>query len=143
MLPGRRLRAKMNKKVKGQILAIRDTGLTNMFDTKMVQFLANERGYYELVILLERTQERICPVHYVRGGIVMWRTGAMLIHGKVYKFQVKIYKVGSKYGIDGGKISKLWISCEDMVVASYERRWDVKPASEDAKLAVAILNSQF
>ena len=73
----------------------------------------------------------------------MWRTGAMLIHGKVYKFQVKIYKVGSKYGIDGGKISKLWISCEDMVVASYERRWDVKPASEDAKLAVAILNSQF
>jgi hypothetical protein len=43
----------MNKKVKGQILAIRDTGLTNMFDTNMVQFLANERGYYELVVYLE------------------------------------------------------------------------------------------
>ena len=69
----------------------------------------------------------------------MWRTGAMLIHGKVYKFQVKIYKVGSQYGIDGGKISKLWISCEYMVVASYERGWDVKPASEDAELALAIL----
>ena len=43
----------MNKKVKKQILAIRDTGLTNMFDTNMVQFLANERGYYELVVYLE------------------------------------------------------------------------------------------
>ena len=43
----------MNKKVKKQTLAIRDTGLTNMFDTNMVQFLANERGYYELVVYLE------------------------------------------------------------------------------------------
>jgi len=33
----------MDTKVKKQILAIRDTGLTNMFDTNMVQFLANER----------------------------------------------------------------------------------------------------
>ena len=69
----------------------------------------------------------------------MWKSGAMLIHGKVYKFQAKVYKVDSKYGIDGGKISKLWISCEDMVVASYERGWDVKPTSEGAELAVAIL----
>ena len=43
----------MDKKVKKQILEIRDTGLTNMFDTNMVQFLANERGYYELVVYLE------------------------------------------------------------------------------------------
>ena len=43
----------MDTKVKKQILAIRDTGLTNMFDTNMIQFLANERGYYELVVYLE------------------------------------------------------------------------------------------
>ena len=43
----------MDKKVKKQILAIRDTGLTNMYDTNMLQFLANERGYYELVVYLE------------------------------------------------------------------------------------------
>ena len=43
----------MEQKIKEQILAIRDTGLTNMFDTNMVQFLANERGYYELVVYLE------------------------------------------------------------------------------------------
>lgn len=39
--------------IKKQILAIRDSGETNMFDTNMVQFLANRSGYYELVIFLE------------------------------------------------------------------------------------------
>ena len=43
----------MTEKVKEQILAIRDTGLTNMFDIPMVQRLAYERGYYELVCWLE------------------------------------------------------------------------------------------
>ena len=39
--------------VKKQILAIRDTGRTNMFDVNMVQYLDNEYGYYELVMYLE------------------------------------------------------------------------------------------
>ena len=43
----------MTEKVREQILAIRDTGLTNMFDIPMVQRLAYERGYYELVCWLE------------------------------------------------------------------------------------------
>ena len=43
----------MDAKVREQILKIRDSGLTNMFDTNMVQFLANERGYYELVVYLK------------------------------------------------------------------------------------------
>lgn len=33
----------MTEKIKQQILAIRDTGLTNMFDVNMVQRLAYER----------------------------------------------------------------------------------------------------
>ena len=40
-------------KIKDQILAVRDTGLTNMFDTRAVQVIANEMGFYELVIFLE------------------------------------------------------------------------------------------
>ena len=43
----------MTEKVKKQILAIRNTGLTNMFDIPMVQRLAYERGYYELVCWIE------------------------------------------------------------------------------------------
>ena len=43
----------MSEKVKEQIVAIRSTGLTNMFDTNMVQHIANELHYYELVIVIE------------------------------------------------------------------------------------------
>ena len=43
----------MDDKVKEQILAIRDTGLTNMFDLPMVQRLAYERDFYERVLYLE------------------------------------------------------------------------------------------
>ena len=43
----------MDERVKEQILAIRDTGLTNMFDVNTVQRLAYERDFYELVLYLE------------------------------------------------------------------------------------------
>lgn len=43
----------MTQTIKEQILAIRDTGLTNMFNVNMVQRLAYERDFYELVTYLE------------------------------------------------------------------------------------------
>ena len=43
----------MRETVMKQILAIRDTGLTNMFDVRTVQRIANDRGFYELVVYLE------------------------------------------------------------------------------------------
>ena len=43
----------MDAKVKEQFLAIRDTGLTNMFDLPVVQRLAYERDFYELVCWIE------------------------------------------------------------------------------------------
>ena len=43
----------MTEKIKEQILAVRATGRTNMFDTKRVQMIANEMRFYELVIFIE------------------------------------------------------------------------------------------
>lgn len=43
----------MSEKVRDQILAIRATGRTNMFDIPMVQYIANEMRFYDLVIFLE------------------------------------------------------------------------------------------
>ena len=42
----------MDKKIKEQILAIRDTGETNMFDVRKVQEIALREGYYELLVYL-------------------------------------------------------------------------------------------
>ena len=50
----------MSEKIKEQILAIRDTGLTNMFDVNMVQKLANDYGYYELVCYLIDHKKEYC-----------------------------------------------------------------------------------
>ena len=43
----------MSETVKKQILDIRDTGLTNMFDVRTVQRIANDMEFYELVVYLE------------------------------------------------------------------------------------------
>ena len=42
----------MTNKIKEQILAIRDKGLTNMFDVRKVQEIALREGYDELLIYL-------------------------------------------------------------------------------------------
>ena len=43
----------MNAKIREQILAIRDTGLTNMFDLPTVQWIARDMGFFELVTWME------------------------------------------------------------------------------------------
>ena len=56
----------MTEKIKEQILVIRDTGLTNMFDTNMVQRLAYDRNFYELVVFIEEHRKEY--VHFIRYG---------------------------------------------------------------------------
>ncbi len=56
----------MDEKVKEQILAIRDTGLTNMFDLPLVQRLAYERDFYELVLYLEEHRKEYA--HFILTG---------------------------------------------------------------------------
>ena len=62
-----RLRVRtMDQKIKEQILYIRDTGLTNMFDIYMVQRLAYENDFYELVNFIEENKEEY--VHFILYG---------------------------------------------------------------------------
>ena len=56
----------MTEKIKEQIIAIRDTGLTNMFDTNTVQRLAYERNFYELVVFIEENRKEY--VHFILYG---------------------------------------------------------------------------
>nr|DAI68666.1 MAG TPA: protein of unknown function (DUF5049) [Caudoviricetes sp.]DAV07750.1 MAG TPA: protein of unknown function (DUF5049) [Caudoviricetes sp.] len=56
----------MTEKVRKQILAIRDTGLTNMFDTNTVQRLAYERNFFELVVFIEENRREY--VHFILYG---------------------------------------------------------------------------
>lgn len=50
----------MTEKIKEQILAIRESGITNMFDVNRVQYEANKRGFYELVVFLIDHRSEYC-----------------------------------------------------------------------------------
>lgn len=56
----------MTDKVKEQILTVRDTGLTNMFDLRTVQRIAYEMDFYELVTFIE--EEKAAYVRFILTG---------------------------------------------------------------------------
>jgi len=56
----------MTEKIKQQILAVRDTGLTNMFDISMMQRIANDMGFFDLVVYLEEHRREYA--HFILTG---------------------------------------------------------------------------
>ena len=52
----------------------------------------------------------------------MWKEGAILIRGKVYKYQAKVYEEGSEYGIEGGRVSKVMIKHDGEIVVKLAGR---------------------
>lgn len=56
----------MTEKIREQILAVRKTGRSNMFDVSMVQNIANAMRFYELVVFLE--EHRGEYVHFILTG---------------------------------------------------------------------------
>lgn len=56
----------MNEKIKEQILSVRATGLTNMFDVNAVQRIANDMKFFELVVFLEENQKSYS--HFILTG---------------------------------------------------------------------------
>ena len=56
----------MTEKIKQQIMAIRDSGETNMLDCNMVQYIANRKGFYELVVYIEENRQSY--FHFIMTG---------------------------------------------------------------------------
>ena len=60
-----------------------------------------------------------------------------------YSFEIKHFENPSRFGIDGGRISKLWITRTSTygIVAAYDRGWDRLPFFDrDIKATMAIIN---
>lgn len=56
----------MTERIKEQIEAIRQSGETNMLDTRMVQWIDNRENYFELVIYLEEHRKEY--INYIFTG---------------------------------------------------------------------------
>lgn len=70
-----------------------------------------------------------------------WREGTIGIPTdectKRFHYQAKVYETGSEFGIDGGRISKLWVEMDGFTVINYDRGWDVEPDENDEAIMTA------
>ena len=66
-----------------------------------------------------------------------WMTG----HIGPFRFEIKRFEEPSVYGIDEGRISKLWLAWKDSygTVAAFDRGWDKLPGFDEAWEAVDAL----
>lgn len=64
---------------------------------------------------------------------------------KIAHYWVKTFEEGSKWGINGGKISKLSIKIDGEWVANYDRGWNLEPDQNDqaAQIAYCILLNEY
>ena len=69
----------------------------------------------------------------------MWKEGSIKVYNSIFHYWIKVYEVGSQYGIEGGKISKLMLKREGEIVCNYDRGWDIQPVDDEARLAYEIL----
>ncbi len=60
-----------------------------------------------------------------------------------YSFHAKVFDVGSKYGIDHGRISKLQVQRDGRTVANYDREWDTVPDKPADRRAVETIVGAF
>ena len=56
----------MTEKIKEQLLTVRETGLTNMFDLNAVQRIAYDMDFFDLVCFLE--DEKAAYVRFILTG---------------------------------------------------------------------------
>ena len=77
----------------------------------------------------------------------MWKEGTIGIPKKrgyiVVHYWAKVYQKKSKYGIEGGKISKATLKINGELVYNYDRGLDVPPQNEAAEKAIAILLYEY
>lgn len=73
----------------------------------------------------------------------MWTKGRMQIGKDMVRFVVKHFDEGSEYGINGGRISKLWVAINGEPEVMYERGWCQKPKSAVAKKAFKALMKKY
>lgn len=69
----------------------------------------------------------------------MWKEGSIKVGNSIFHYWIKQWDEGSKFGIDGGRISKLTIKRGGEEVVNYDRGWDIQPSDPDAQLALEII----
>ena len=71
-----------------------------------------------------------------------WSDGTATAGGKTYRVQLKWFDEPSMFGIRNGRVSKLWVADENGTVINFDRGWDERPKTPEAKAVLkAILKA--
>lgn len=73
----------------------------------------------------------------------MWSKGIITIEGVEIQYFVKHFEEGSRFGIDGGKISKLQLKASGKTIVNYDRDWDIEPKTKLAHKAYTAVMKMF
>lgn len=71
-----------------------------------------------------------------------WKKGRIVLPLKnggeaEYRYEAVVFDEGSKYGINGGRVSKLYMCDEgNKCLCNYDRGWDIEPSTEEVRYAV-------
>lgn len=74
-----------------------------------------------------------------------WATGYIGVGDNCYEVQMKYFDKPSRFGIKGGRVSKLWVADEDTKeeILSYDRGWDVRPQDPESKAILKAILKEF
>ena len=72
-----------------------------------------------------------------------WKEGGIRVGNSTFRYWVKQYAERSKYGIGGGRISKLMMKRKGEIVCNYDRGWDVHPVDDETAMALEIILDQY
>ena len=67
----------------------------------------------------------------------MWKVDTITIDDCTFEYEAKVYDKPSQFGINEGRISKLFIyDSDDNVLAAYDRGWVKNPVNDIVRKAV-------
>lgn len=96
---------------------------------ELVTFIEDHKREYSRFIAMGETKEEesmdIC--FEVKKLQQNWYAGRI----EQYQFQAKVYDIGSKFGINNGRVSKLSLREDGVEIFSYDRGWDKKPSDDE------------
>ena len=75
-----------------------------------------------------------------------WVGGTVkLANGRTFRYNLLTFDEPSDFGIDGGRISKLWVATAARLtmVVNFDRGWDMKPQTSDHKAVYAALLKKY
>ncbi|WP_313120352.1 DUF7678 domain-containing protein [Proteiniclasticum ruminis] len=73
----------------------------------------------------------------------MWRKGKIEVENRTIQYWIKSFDLGSPYGIDEGRISKLMLKRDGQIIANFDRGWDIEPIDANAQAALEIFTKKY